>query len=155
MNVVWFWLVVPSEKIFPNILRKHFKVCQVPLSTCMLHVFWHSTVSLSNTQHWRIFFQRCLLHTEVDPRCSMFSFFIFIIHVQNQSVRPMLTELSPYSPLRTESPTNHTPSLLPPLTPWTQQLQPAQTNFNDGVELEGDFFSYCDNLIDERDDLCY
>ena len=31
----------------------------------------------------------------------------------------------------------------------------AQTNFIDGVELEGDFFSYCDNLIDERDDLCY
>jgi len=31
----------------------------------------------------------------------------------------------------------------------------AQTNFIDGVELEGVFFSYCDNLIDERDHLCY
>jgi len=32
----------------------------------------------------------------------------------------------------------------------------AQTIFFiDGVELEGEFFSYCDNLIDERDDLCY
>ena len=29
----------------------------------------------------------------------------------------------------------------------------AQTNFIDGAEIEGDFFSYCDNLIDERDDL--
>jgi len=29
------------------------------------------------------------------------------------------------------------------------------TNFTDGAEIEGDFFSYCDNLIDERDDLCY
>jgi len=28
-------------------------------------------------------------------------------------------------------------------------------SFIDGVELEGYFFSYCDNLIDERDDLCY
>jgi len=28
----------------------------------------------------------------------------------------------------------------------------AQTKFADGVEFEGDFFSYCDNLIDERDD---
>ena len=31
----------------------------------------------------------------------------------------------------------------------------AQTNYTDGAEIEGDFFSYCDNLIDERDDLCY
>ena len=28
-------------------------------------------------------------------------------------------------------------------------------NFIDGAEIEGDFFSYCDNLTDERDDLCY
>ena len=66
------------------------------------------------------------------------------------------TKLSPYSPLRTESPTNHTP------TPTVDAMDAAitctaQTNFIDGVELDGDFFSYmyCDNLIDERDDLCY
>ena len=42
----------------------------------MLHVFWHSTVSLSNTQHWRIFFQRCLytLKSTPDVACSASSF---------------------------------------------------------------------------------
>ena len=68
----------------------------------------------------------------------------------------MLTELSPYmySPLRTESPTNHTP------TPTVDAMDAAirsrstctaQTNFIDGVELESDFFFYCDNLIDEKE----
>ena len=52
------------------------------------------------------------------------------------------------SPLNTESSTNHT------LTPTVDAIDAAitaQTNFIDGVELEGDFFSYCDNLTDERD----
>ena len=66
----------------------------------------------------------------------------------------MFTELPPYSHLRTESPTNHTP------TPTVDAMDAAITAlakpiFIDGVELEGDFFSYYDNLIDERDDLCY
>ena len=64
----------------------------------------------------------------------------------------MFTELSPYSPLRTESPTNHTPT---PTVDAIDAAITAQTNFIDGAEIEGDFFSYCDNLIDERDDLCY
>ena len=68
------------------------------------------------------------------------------------NIGTMLTELSPYSPLRTESPTNHTPT---PTVDAMDAAITAQTNFIDGVELEGDFFSYCDNLIDERDDLCY
>ena len=68
------------------------------------------------------------------------------------NIRTMLTELSPYSPLRTESPTNHTPT---PTVNAMDAAITAQTNSIDGVELEGDFFSYCDNLIDERDDLCY
>ena len=33
-------------------------------------------------------------------------------------------------------------------TPTTfERIGTAQTNFTDGVELEGDFFSYCDNLL--------
>ncbi len=62
----------------------------------------------------------------------------------------MFTEMSPYSPLSTESSTNHTP------TPTAEAIDAAITaNFVDGAEIEGDFFSYCDNLTDERDDLCY
>ena len=66
----------------------------------------------------------------------------------------VFTEMSTYSPLSTESSTNYTP------TPTVDAIDAAitctaQTNFIDGVELEGDFFSYCDNLTDERDDLCY
>ena len=49
----------------------------------------------------------------------------------------MLTELSPYSPLRTESPTNYTPT---PTGDAMDAATTAQTNFIDGVELEGDFF---------------
>ena len=67
----------------------------------------------------------------------------------------MLTELSPYSPLRTESPTNHTRTCTH--TPTVDAMDAAitaQTNFIDGVELEGDFFSYCDNLIDDLH-VCY
>ena len=47
--------------------------------------------------------------------------------------------------------------ILPPLTPWMDAAITALAKpiFIDGVELEGDFFSYYDNLIDERDDLCY
>ena len=60
--------------------------------------------------------------------------------------------MSPYSPLSTESSTNHTST---PTVGAIDATITAQTNFIDGVELEGDFFSYCDNLIDERDDLCY
>ena len=68
----------------------------------------------------------------------------------------MFTELSPYSPLRTESPTNYTPTGTPTADAMEAAITcTAQTNFIDGAEIEGDFFSYCDNLIDERDDLCY
>tara|TARA_B100000497_G_C7512850_1_gene312275 strand:+ start:556 stop:750 length:195 start_codon:yes stop_codon:yes gene_type:complete len=64
----------------------------------------------------------------------------------------MFTEMSPYSPLNTESSTNHTSTP----TPTTDAIDAAITaNFIDGAEIEGDFFSYCDNLTDERDDLCY
>ena len=71
----------------------------------------------------------------------------------NDNIGTTFTEqLSPYSPLRTESPTNHTPT---PTVDAMDAAITAQTIFIDGVELEGDFFSYCDNLIDERDDLCY
>jgi len=32
----------------------------------------------------------------------------------------------------------------------------AQTNLAaDYGDFEGDFFSFCDNMIDERNDLCY
>jgi len=31
----------------------------------------------------------------------------------------------------------------------------AQTNFIDGVELEGDFFSYCDNLTVLMKEMIY
>ena len=31
----------------------------------------------------------------------------------------------------------------------------AQTNLAADFDFEGDFFSYCDNIIDERNDLCY
>ena len=66
----------------------------------------------------------------------------------------MFTELSPYmySPLRTKSPTNHTPTTTADAMEAAITCT-AQTNFIDGVDLEDDFFSYCDNLIDERNDL--
>ena len=72
-------------------------------------------------------------------------------------VGTMFTELSPYSPLRTESSTNHTPT---PTVNAMDAAITAQTNFTDGVELGGDFFLFLrdDNLtvlIDERDDLQY
>ena len=48
----------------------------------------------------------------------------------------MFTELhvSPYSPLRTESSTNHTPT---PTVNAMDAAITAQTNFTDGVELLG------------------
>ena len=80
-------------------------------------------------------------------------------HSHHRQYRNNVYRAVPYSPLRTESPTNHTP------TPTADAMEAAitgtctaQTNFIDGIELEGDFFSYCDNRItgiDERDDLCY
>ena len=57
-----------------------------------------------------------------------------------------------YSPLRTESPTNHTPT---PTVDAMDTAITAQTNFIDGVELEGDFFSYCDNLTVLMKEMIY
>ena len=41
---------------------------------------------------------------------------------------------------------------LPPLMPWTQQLRPKPILAAD-FDIEGDFFSYCDNIIDEANDF--
>ena len=66
----------------------------------------------------------------------------------------MFTELSPYSPLRTESSTTHTPTGTPTVDAMDAAIT-AQTNLAADFDFEGDFFSYCDNIIDERNDLCY
>ena len=55
-----------------------------------------------------------------------------------------------HGPTYAQCSSTHTP------TPTAEAIDAAITaNFVDGAEIEGDFFSYCDNLIDERDDLCY
>jgi hypothetical protein len=64
----------------------------------------------------------------------------------------MFTELSPYSPLRTENSTTHTPT--PTVNAMDATIE-AQTNLAADFDFEGDFFSYCDNIIDEANDLCY
>ena len=64
----------------------------------------------------------------------------------------MFTELSPYSPLRTENSATHTPT--PTVNAMDATIE-AQTNLAADFDFEGDFFSYCDNIIDEANDLCY
>ena len=68
------------------------------------------------------------------------------------NIGTMFTELSPYSPLHTENSTIHTPT---PTADAMDAAITAQTNLAADFDVEGDFFSYCDNIIDEANDLCY
>ena len=68
------------------------------------------------------------------------------------NIGPMFTELSPYSPLHTESSTIHTPTTT---VDAMDAAITAQTNLAADFDFEGEIFSYCDNIIDERNDLCY
>ena len=63
------------------------------------------------------------------------------------NIEPFFAELSPYSPLRSTTPTS---------TSTADAIDAAimaQTNLAAEFDFEGDFFSYCDNIIDEANDL--
>ena len=53
---------------------------------------------------------------------------------------------------RTENSATHTPT--PTVNAMDATIE-AQTNLAADFDFEGDFFSYCDNIIDEANDLCY
>ncbi len=55
-------------------------------------------------------------------------------------------ELSPYSPLRSNTPASTS------TVDAIDAAIAAQTNL--AADFDGDFFSYCDNIIDEANDLC-
>ena len=74
----------------------------------------------------------CLSPFSRPPYCDSCGFRHGPTYIQCSNAHTPTSTTTPYSPLSTES-----------------------RNFIDGAEIEGDFFSYCDNLIDERDDLCY
>jgi hypothetical protein len=64
------------------------------------------------------------------------------------NVETAFDELSPYSPLRSTTPTStFTVDAI-------DAAIAAQTNLAADFDFEGDFFSFCDHVLDERDDLC-
>ena len=72
------------------------------------------------------------------------------ITLTTDNIGTMFTELSPYSPLHTESSTTPTPTV-----DAVDAAIMAQTNFAADFDFEGDFFSYYNDIIDKANDLCY
>jgi hypothetical protein len=65
------------------------------------------------------------------------------------NVESAFDELTPYSPLRSTTPTSTS------TVDAIDAAITAQTNLAADFDFEGDFFSFCDHILDERDDLCY
>ena len=61
------------------------------------------------------------------------------------NVDTAIDELSPYSPLRSTTPTS---------TSTVDAIDAAIAAQTIAADFDGDFFSYCDNIIDEANDLC-